>query len=424
MRTFIVIWLGQLVSTLGNHMSGFALVVWAWEVTGSATALALVGFFYELPQIPIALFSGLLVDQFNRKHLMILGDAIAALFTITIGILYLTNSLQIWHIYLVASINGGFGQIQRLAYQTSVSLIVSPAQYTRANSMNSAVHYGSSIVAPAFAGFLYPLIQLPGILLVDLVTFAVAMTTILFAHIPQPKPAESSESITAQLTFGFRHIRRRPYLRALLLTSALFWFAHDLGNAVYDPMILARTNGNAQVLASTATAAGFGGVVGAIALSALSGSKQSGSKQSGSRQRFRGMLLGFMGAGLSKAIFGLGRSPLVWLPAQFCSSLNFPLISSSKQAILMEAIAPELQGKVFAADELLIRLVSAIAALIAGPLADFVLEPAMQSGSMFAQILGPAFGSQTGAGIAVLYVLCAIAMLLTGTAARGLMPKL
>lgn len=418
MCIFFVIWLGQLVSTLGNHMSEFALVVWAWEVTGSATALALVGFFYELPQIPIALFAGLLVDRFNRKYLMILGDAIAALSTIAIGIFYLTHSLQIWHIYLAASINGGFGQIQRLAYQTSVSLMVSPAQYTRANSMNSAVHYGSSIVAPAVAGFLYPLIQLPGILLIDLVTFAVAMATILFTHIPQPESATSLESIVSQLTFGFRHIWRQPQLKMLLLTSALFWFAHDLGGAVYEPMILARTNGNAQVLASTATAAGVGGVIGAIALSTWNGSKQSNAKQ-----QFRGMLLGFMGAGLSKAIFGLGRSPLVWLPAQFCSSLNFPLISSSKQAILMAAVAPELQGKVFAADELLIRLVSAIAALMAGPLADLVLEPARQSDSMFAQILAPAFGSQTGAGIAVLYVLCAIAMLLIGIAARTLMPK-
>lgn len=399
-------------------MTEFALILWAWNLTSSTTALALVGFFSQLSRIPVTLFAGVVVDRYNRKRLMLLGDTVAALSTIAIGILYLTNSLQIWHIYLVTSINGGFSQIQQLAYQTSVSLIVSSAQYTRANSMNSAVHYGSSIVAPAFAGFLYPLIQLPGILLLDLITFSVATATILFTRIPQPESATSLESIASQLTFGFRHIWRQPQLKVLLLTSALFWFAHDLGGAVYEPMILARTNGNAQVLASTATAAGVGGVIGAISLSALSGSKQSGSKQ-----RFRGMLLGFMGAGLSKAIFGLGRSPQVWLPAQFCSSLNFPLISSSKQAILMEAVAPELQGKVFAADELLIRLVSAIAALMAGPLADLVLEPAMQSNPIFAQILAPAFGSQTGAGIAVLYVLCAIAMLLIGIAARTLMPK-
>jgi MFS family permease len=56
-------------------MSDFALTLWAWEATGSATALALVGFFFLVPRIFISLFAGILVDRANRKHLMILGDA-------------------------------------------------------------------------------------------------------------------------------------------------------------------------------------------------------------------------------------------------------------------------------------------------------------------------------------------------------------
>jgi len=122
MRTFTIIWFGQLVSTIGSYMTEFALTLWAWEVTGSATALALVGFFSQLSRIPITVFAGLIVDQLNRKQLMILGDAIAAVSTVAIGLLYLTDSLEIWHIYAAALINGGFGQIQGLAYRTSISL--------------------------------------------------------------------------------------------------------------------------------------------------------------------------------------------------------------------------------------------------------------------------------------------------------------
>jgi hypothetical protein len=79
MRTFTIIWFGQLVSTIGSYMTEFALTLWAWEVTGSATALALVGFFSQLSRIPITVFAGLIVDWFNRKQLMILGDTIALL---------------------------------------------------------------------------------------------------------------------------------------------------------------------------------------------------------------------------------------------------------------------------------------------------------------------------------------------------------
>ena len=406
MRTFTLIWFGQLVSTIGSYMTEFALTLWAWEVTGSATALALVGFFSQLLRIPVTLFAGLMVDRFHRKYLMMLGDSIAALATVGIGILFFTDSLQIWHLYLAASLNGGFGQIQSLAYKASISSLVPPHQLTRANSMNSAIHYGSAIFGPALAGATYPLIGLLGILLVDLVTFGVAIATlcaICIPQLPRQKPTER-ESLWAKLTFGFRYVWQKPELRSLLLITTAFWFFHDLGGAVYDPMILARTNGSAQILASTASAAGIGGVTGAILLSVWGGPKR----------RVNGMLAGFIGAGLSKTVFGLGRSPTIWIPAQFCSSLNFPLLGSSETALWMTQIKPEHQGRVFAANDLVLQGVSAIAVLLAGPLADRLLEPAMMSGSWLTDWLTPSFGNEVGAGMAVLYTACAIAMLLVG----------
>jgi DHA3 family macrolide efflux protein-like MFS transporter len=406
MRTFNIIWFGQLVSTVGSYMTEFALTLWAWELTGSATALALVAFFSQLPRIPITLVAGIIVDRFRRQRLMILGDAIAVLSTVAIGILYLTDNLQIWHLYTAVAINGGFGQVQHLAYSTSITLIVPPQHYTRANSMNSAVHYGASIIAPALAGVLYPLIGLLGILGIDFVTFGIAIFTLLSVSIPQPQPQANAdiETLSQKLTFGFRYVWQRGSLRTLLIITALFWFAHDLGGAVYDPLILARSGGSARVLGTVASAAGVGGVTGAVVLSFWGGTKK----------RVNGMLAGFIGAGLSKTVFGFGRTPLVWIPAQFCSSLNFPLLGSSETAIWMEKIAPEIQGRVFAANALVIQVVSAMAALMAGFLVDHVFEPAMMPGGMLAPFLGFMFGNESGAGIALLYVCCSVGMLLTG----------
>jgi len=405
MRTFTLIWFGHLVSTIGSYMTEFALTLWAWEVTGSATALALVGFFSQLPRIPITLVAGFIVDRFNRKHLMMLGDSMAALSTIGIGILFLADGLQIWHLYLAASVNGGFGQIQGLAYRTSISSMVPPQQLTRANSLNSAVHYGSTIFGPALAGVLYPLIGLMGILLIDLVTFGVAIATLLSVRIPQPAPQPPPEIETrlAKLTFGFREVWRQPSLRSLLLISTAFWFFHDLGGAIYDPMILARTDGSSQVLASTAAAAGIGGVTGAVLLSVWGGPKQ----------RVTGMLAGFIGAGLSKTVFGLGRSPQIWIPAQFCSSLNFPLLGSSENALWMKSITAEKQGRVFAANALVLQGVSAIAALIAGPLAENVFEPWVTSLGKL-PFLSYLWGTGSGAGVALLYVLTSLGLVLVG----------
>jgi hypothetical protein len=170
-------------------------------------------------------------------------------------------------------------------------------------------------------------------------------------------------------------------------------------------MILARSDIDARALSSILSLAGIGGITGAVVLTTWGGTKK----------RVNGMLAGFMGAGIAKTVFGLGRSTTVWLPAQFCSSLNFPLLSSSETALWMEATPPELQGRVFAANSLVLELVSAIAALIGGLLSDRLLEPAMQSETILSSLFAPIFGSGAGAGIALLYVFCAIAMFLIGT---------
>lgn len=407
MRTFIIIWLGQLVSTVGGYMTNFALTLWAWEVTGSATALALIGFFSQLSRVFVTLFSGIIVDRFNRKYLMILADAIVVLSTVSILILYSIHALQIWHLYLIGAINSSFGQIQQLAYTTSLTLLVPPQQYTRVSSMGSALNYGPAIFAPALAGSLYLIIGLSGILLIDIFTFLAAFATLIAVQIPQPLSMSdriSANRIWQDIFFGFQYVFQHSNLRILLFITTAFWFVHDFGEALYDPMILARSHGNVTVLASTSVAAGVGGVTGAILVSLWGGPKR----------RIRGLLNGMIGAGISKTIFGLGQSPKVWIPAQCSSSLNFPLLSSSEDALWFANVTPEIQGRVFAASALILQACSAIATLIAGPLADRVFEPAMQFNDWFAALFSPIVGTGAGAGIALLYVLTSIGLLAVG----------
>ena len=403
MRTFILIWFGQLVSAIGTYMTFFALTLWAWDQTGSATALALIGFFLRLPKIPITLFAGVIIDRFNRKYLMLLGDIVAALSTVTVGILYITHQLNLWHLYIIIATAGGFGQIQALAYQASVAMIVPKNQYTRVGSMAAIVHYGSNIIGPALAGVLYPTVGVPGIILIDLITFTIAFITLIISRIPNPEKHTEPDNLFSRVTLGFRYIWQQPGLKSLLLVTILFTFVHDMGAAIQRPMVLARTNGSAQAVASIFAVAGIGGVTGAIAISAWGGPKR----------HINGVLGGYIGAGLSKTIFGLGQSLTVWLPAQLSSSLNFPLLSSTRSALWMGKVIPSIQGRVFAANDLVIQGVSAGAVLLAGPLADQILEPAMAPNKPLTHLF-TGFGSGPGAGMAVLYTLCALLMVFAG----------
>ena len=391
---------------IGSAMSAFALTIWIWESTSQVTALALLIFFIQLPRILLAPVAGILVDRCNRKFLMAIGDTVSALLMLAILLLYISQNLQLWHLYVAGAVNGIFDQIQQLAYSAAIATMMPEKHYSRASSLSFLANYGASIIAPTLAGILYSVIGLSGIFTIDLATFTIAIATLVCVKIPQPAIASNPQAtrfhLLQELSFGFRYIVERPSLLALLVSVSLFWFAHDIGAALYSPMILARTGNNARILGTILSAAGAGGVLGALIVSIWGGPKR----------RIRGFLLGMAGAGLSKIVFGFGQALSIWIPAQFCSSFNFPILGTSNEAIWLAKVAPEVQGRVFATRAVIVQLASAIGLLIAGPLADRVFEPAMQPSGFLAAIFGPIIGTGAGAGMALLYAISSLGLLL------------
>jgi len=133
MVAFVLVWVGQIVSLLGSGMTGFAMTIWAYEKTGSATTLALVGFFFVAPMLVFSPFAGAIVDRSNRKLMMMLSDLAAGLATVAMLFLYLSGNLQIWHLYVIAAIEGIFQGFQWPAYSSAIATMLPKAQYGRAN---------------------------------------------------------------------------------------------------------------------------------------------------------------------------------------------------------------------------------------------------------------------------------------------------
>ncbi len=418
MQKFLFLWLGQTVSIIGSAMSAFALTIWVWESAEQVTALALFLFVNQLPRILMSPVAGFLVDRWNRKFLMTVGDAVSAALTLAILLLYINQNLHLWHLYVAGAINGCFEQIQQLAYSTAIATMVPEKHYSRASSLSFLASYGASIIAPTLAGVLYYAIGLSGIFTLDLTTFAIAIATVVCVKIPQPaiapNPNPTRPHFLQELSFGCRYIAERKSLLALLVSAALFWFAHDIGAALYSPMILARTGNDARILGNILSAAGAGGVFGAAIVSVWGGPKR----------RIRGFLLGIAGTGLSKTVFGVSQVLFLWVPAQFFSSLNFSILGSSNEALWLAKVEPEVQGRVFATRALSVQIASAIALLIAGPLADRVFEPAMQPGGFLAPIFGGIVGTGAGAGMALLYATSALGLVLVGAGGYACRPLL
>ena len=135
MRTFTIIWLGQLVSLTGSGLTGFALGVWVFQRTGSVTQFALIALFTILPGLPLSPIAGALVDRWSRRWVMMLSDAGSGISTLAIALLFVTGKLEIWHIYVATAASSACSAFQWPAYAASVAMLVPKRQLGRANGM-------------------------------------------------------------------------------------------------------------------------------------------------------------------------------------------------------------------------------------------------------------------------------------------------
>ena len=406
---FTMVWLGQIISVLATNMSAFALTIWVFEKTGSATALAWVQVFFITPLLIISPFAGVMVDKHNRKLMMMMSDLTAGLGTIAILVLQAFGILEVGHLYAAAVLQGLGNAFQWPAYSAAISTMISKEQYGRANGMMSLIEMGPGILAPMLAGALLPVIRLTGILSLDVVTFVLAISILFFVHIPQPartaEGAQGQGTIFKEAVYGFRYIFARPSLLGLQL---VFFFGNLCTGIAYilvAPMILLRTGNDSVSLGLVQSAGAIGGVVGGVAMSAWGGFTR----------RVHGVLAGWMMSGFFFSLMGMGTSLSLWMAASVLSTILVPLINGSNQAIWQAKVAPDVQGRVFSARRMIAWIPNTVSPLIAGMLGDYALEPAMRtSTSSLVPLFGWLVPPGPGAGMGLLIVFGSLGGLLAG----------
>jgi len=411
MRAFTIIWLGQVVSLLGTAMTQFALTLWVYKVTGQATPLALVGFFFVTPMVILGPFVGTLVDRGNRKLMMMLSDLAAAANTVVILLLFSTGNLQIWHLYITAAIAGIFNGFQWPAFSAAITMMIPKEQYGRANGMLEMAGAASGVFAPILAGALIAPLGIAGIMIIDLVSASAAIVTLFFAHIPQPPKTEEGREgeggFLKEAAYGFRFIFARPSLLGLQSIFLVGNFFSAIGFSVFAAMILGRTGNDEIIFGSVQTIGAIGGVAGGVLMSAWGGPKR----------RVHGVLLGWiLFSLLGQVVLGFGQSLPVWGIGIFFGALFGPVIKGSNQANWQAKVAPDVQGRVFATRRLIAWLVSPVALLLAGPMADKVMEPAMSAGGNLAPLFGGIIGTGPGAGISLMFVITGFLAAIAGLA--------
>jgi MFS transporter, DHA3 family, macrolide efflux protein len=395
---FTIVWIGQIVSVLASGMTAFAMTIYMYQQTHSATAMGLVQVAFITPFLIMSPIAGVMVDRYNRKLMMMISDVAGGIATFSLFILYFTGHLQYWHLYIAVAVSGIGTTFQWPAYSAAISVMIPKEQY------------GRGVLAPLIAGALIPLVAIGGILLIDSITFATAILALAVVFIPQPPQTvegiQSRGNFWNEASYGFKYIFARPSLLGLQL---IFFFGNlfsGISFTVLAPMILARTQQNSVVLGSVESAGAVGMVIGGIIMSTWGGFKK----------RVHGVLLGWSISSFFNAfLLSFGRGLPIWAPMMLLGGLFGPLINGSNQAIWQAKVAPDVQGRVFSARRLIAWFTNPISPIIGGTLADFVLEPAMKNpDSGLARIFSPLFGFGPGSGMSLLIFICGLIMMLVG----------
>jgi len=394
MRKYLIVWIGEVASTVGSALTSFALGVWILEKTDSVSLYSFNLLLYAVCGLLVMPFAGVAADRWNRKTVIILGDAGAGINSLVVFWLATSNQLEVWHVYILTGIGAALGTFQWPAYKAMIPMIVSDKNLGRASALSQVGDALAELLGPIIAGALYVMsdMGLRGILFIDFATFVLATGILICIPIPRHSPAvtEIHSSVMDDLRAGWQYITQHPGLVGLLVYFVVFNFFLELIYPLALPLIYQIAEPDAAGQAMSKMAVGM--FVGIAVLGIWGGPKR----------RIHAILIPGILSGLSIALAGLRPSLTLITVGGFGYYALLPIIQGADQALWQSKVIPAMQGRVFAIRSAISYSVRPITLLLAGPLADRIFEPLMSEGGALAGSVGEIFGVGPGRGIGLL----------------------
>jgi len=412
LHSFLLLWGSQTVSQLGTAMTDYAIIIWVYSQKGTASSVTLLTVCSFLPTIFLRFLAGSMVDRWSKKRIMLIADLLAACGTLAVFVLHSAEVLEIWHLYVINFLLSLMNAFQEPASFVAVSMLVPKEHYARASGLQGFGGAAISILAPALGALLLAYGGLELVLIVDLVTFAIAFLVLLFLiRIPEVEKTETEEEPFPQTCLaGIRYLREHTAILRITLFLAVINFLAKLGNdGMISPFILGRTGNNQPVLGAVESFTALGVLAGSLIVTMTKPVKKR-------------IPLIFITTGLiffGNIIQSLTSQPWLWCAAAFGSYLFAAVMNVNMDTLMREKVPLEMQGRVFSAKSTLQNFTIPIALLLGGLLADTVFEPFMLADSPLQRILTCLFGTGKGTGIGLMFFIVGIAgMLISFTRLR------
>ena len=365
-RVFAIIWTGQFLSILTSSIVNFAIVLWLSLETGSAEVLAFATMAALLPQSVLGLFTGIFIDRWKRKRVMIMADSFIAFCTLILAVLFYFDLAKISHIYVLLALRSVGSAFHMPAMQASVPLLAPKSELMRIAGINQVIQSVCNIAGPALAGQFITMMKMTNILLLDVAGAAFACLSLCFVFIPDPSHEERNSELHLwrEAKEAIMEVRNQYGLSWLFLLSILATFVIMPVSVLFPLMTLNHFAGNAFQVSLVEVS--WGG--GALLAGALLGLK---------KYRWNEILLingMYIALGLTFLFSGLlPVSGFIWFAVLtalggVCGSLYFATFTT----VIQSRIDPGVMGRVFSFYMSFSMLPSMIGLLSTGFLADSI----------------------------------------------------
>jgi amino acid adenylation domain-containing protein len=393
MGRFLAVALGQLIATTGAALTAFALPIWLYTRTGSVTDLGLLWALALLCGVVMLPIAGGVIDRVDRRRVMMVSSCASGVVQLVLAALLWTESIALWHIYVLVSLSQVAASFQRLAFQSSVPQLVPKRYLGHAMGIAQLSSGFALLLMPLLAAGLLAQIGLRGIVLIDVGGYLLAIITLLFVKFPDLLGWRPREPLGTAILNGLRYSWRHRGFRLML-----GYFA--LGNVFLAPALVLLTPlvlafGDIGDVAAIALAEAVGALVGGLAMAVWGGPR---------KRRMIGVLCFNLGTALGCMAIGVHPSVVAVGVGVFLLAMSMALAQGVYSTIVQVKVPQRFHGRVFAINQTLAWSTLPIGFALLAPLASSVFEPLLAPGGALADSVGAVIGTGEGRGIGFAYL--------------------
>ena len=358
---FLLLWFGELVSSIGGGLTSFGLSVYIFNITGSAANMALVMLLSSLPILILGMPAGVLADRYDRRNLMMLGDGLSAIGVIYILACMINGGATIFQICIGILISSIFSSLLEPSYKATMTDILSKEEYSKASGMVGIAGGARYLISPLIAGFLLSISDIKLLLMIDISTFifTVLMTRIVKNSIKSKKTI-NKEDFLKDFRTGWKVITNKKGLIFILIISSMVTFFIGIFQILAEPLILDFTTSKILGICETICASGmiFSGVILGI----------KGIKKGYVKILSQTLLL----AGLGMMMVGLKENIYLICVAGFFFFFMLPFVNNCLDYLVRINVVEQYQGRAWSIISFVTQVGYVIAYAISGKIADKV----------------------------------------------------